>query len=81
MAAHQEKKNSEKKPPRFIALTGIALQMGITIFLFAELGKFLDEKFTEEKSYFKIGLTLMGVVVSFYNLMRQVNKLNDKEDQ
>ena len=69
----------KKKQPRFLALTGIAFQMGITIYLFATLGKFLDKKYSVEENYWTIGLTLAGVALSFYNLLRQVNKLNDSE--
>jgi len=67
-----------KKPPRFIALTGIAFQMGLTIYLGAALGKYLDQKFPLEKNWFTIILTLLAVVLSFYNLLRQVNKINDR---
>lgn len=67
-----------KKPPRFIALTGIAFQMGLTIYLGSALGKYLDQKYPLDKNWFTIVLTLVAVVISFYNLLRQVNKLNDR---
>ena len=72
-------KGQKKKRPRFLALTGVAFQMGITIFLFAQLGKYLDEEYLIEKKYWTIGLTLAGVALSFYNLLRQGNKLNNSE--
>ncbi|MBL4707872.1 MAG: AtpZ/AtpI family protein [Flavobacteriales bacterium] len=75
--AKEEK--TKKKQPKFIALSGIGLQMGLTIYLFSYLGKFLDNKFSPETEYWTIGLILLGVVVSFYNLLRQVNKINDQE--
>ena len=72
--------NERKKQPRFLALTGIGLQMGLTIFLFAQLGKYLDQKFLVERNYYTIGLTLLGVAISFYNLLKQVNRLNNNDD-
>ena len=67
-----------KKQSRFIALTGIAFQMGLTIYLGAALGKWLDQKYPLDKNWFTIVLTLVALVISFYNLLRQVNKLNDR---
>ncbi len=76
MAAEKDQK---KKRPRFLALTGIAAQMGITIYLFSYLGKYLDQKYTVEENYWTIGLTLLGVVLSFYSLLKQVNRLNEED--
>ena len=45
----ENKKNKKKQPKRFIVLIGVASQMGITIFLGATLGKFLDTKYQMEK--------------------------------
>ncbi len=70
----------KKKRPRFLALTGIAFQMGITIYLFSYLGKYLDDRFSIEENYWTIGLTLIGVVLSFYSLLKQVNRLNKEEE-
>jgi hypothetical protein len=77
--AKEEK--AKKKRPRFLALTGIAIQMGITIYGFSYLGKYIDENYTTEGKLWTIVLTLTGVVVSLYNLLRQVNRINDAEDR
>ncbi len=69
-----------KKQSKFLALTGIAAQMGITIYLGASLGKYLDEKYPMEKKWFTIGITLLAIVISFYNLLRQINKINERND-
>ena len=70
----------EKKPKKqlnkFIALTGIGLQMGITIYLAAELGKWLDSKFTENKTY-TIICTLAGITLSFYSMLRQLKNIDN----
>lgn len=66
--------------PKFARLSALGIQMGITIFLGAYLGKFLDEKYPSNKKWFTIALTLMAVALALYNVLRQVNKIN-KEDE
>ncbi|MDC1452404.1 AtpZ/AtpI family protein [Vicingaceae bacterium] len=73
-------KDPKKKWPRYLALTGIAFQMGITIYLFSFLGKYLDNRYSIEDNYWTIGLTLIGVVLSFYSLLKQVNRINKEEE-
>lgn len=54
--------------------------MAGTIFIFAMLGKWLDEKYPSDKKWFTIGLVLFATVFSMYSLLRQVNKMNQEED-
>ncbi|NQY06833.1 MAG: AtpZ/AtpI family protein [Flavobacteriaceae bacterium] len=72
-----KKSKPNKQPNRYLILTGAAFQMGATIYLAAFCGKKLDQKFPNEQGWFTIGLTLLGVVVSMYLLLKQVNRLND----
>jgi F0F1-type ATP synthase assembly protein I len=65
---------------KFARLSGIGIQMGATIFLGAYLGKYLDERFPSNKKWFTIGCTLLAVALSLYNILRQVNKLNDEKE-
>jgi F0F1-type ATP synthase assembly protein I len=73
-----DRKGAESRS-RFARLSGIGLQMGITIFLGAYLGKFLDQKFPSDKRWFTIGLTLFSVAVALYNVLKQLNRINDEE--
>lgn len=66
---------------KFARLSGIGIQMGATIFLGAYLGKYLDERFPSNKKWFTIGCTLLAVAISLYNVLRQVNKLNNEKDE
>lgn len=75
-----DKNNNPKRPNRAIELTGVAIQMGATIFLGAYLGRYLDEKYPMDKKWFTIGLTLSAVAIALYNVLRQVNKINDRDD-
>jgi F0F1-type ATP synthase assembly protein I len=75
--AEEPKRNFSK----FARLSGIGIQMGATIFLGAYLGKYLDERFPSNKKWFTILFTLLAVGISLYNILRQVNKLNNEKDE
>jgi ATP synthase protein I len=53
--------------------------MGVTIFLGAYFGKWLDAKYPRDKKWFTIIFTLLAVAISLYNILKQVNQLNDKD--
>jgi len=69
---------SDKKQPnnKWMALINIPFQMGIIIFAFAWLGTWLDEKYPNENDLYVKILTLVGVFIALYNVIRQVNDLN-----
>ena len=75
-----EKKEKPKGSSKFLRLSGIGTQMAATIFLFALLGRYLDNTYPMEKKWWTIGLVLFGVSISLYNVLRQVNKLNSEDD-
>lgn len=74
---HNNKENqNQEKPLRNVAiLSGIAIQMGVTIYLFVMLGKWLDSKFNDGNKLFIIITTLLGVAVSLYVVLKQVNRI------
>lgn len=57
-------------------LSGLGIQMGVTIWLGAELGKYLDATYPNEKGWFTIGITLFAVAISMYHMITQVNRFN-----
>lgn len=73
--------NKEQKPKKplknAVVLTGIAIQMGITIYLFIMLGKWLDAKYTNSGKLYLILGTLFGVAISLYVVLQQLKKFND----
>ncbi|OIQ31038.1 MAG: hypothetical protein BM564_02155 [Bacteroidetes bacterium MedPE-SWsnd-G2] len=75
----------EKKPKKknqlnkFAQLIGVALQMGITIYLGVYLGKWLDQEFSSGK-VFTIICTLLALGASLWSVISQLNKINDKYD-
>ena len=68
----------QKNPlSKYLKLTGIAVQMGVTIYLAIYFGKKLDQIYPNEKNWFTLGLTLVGLVVAMYMVVVQTKKLND----
>lgn len=57
--------------------SGMAIQMGATIGLFAWAGTYLDAEQANEKPIWTIILSLSGVFISLYLLIRQAKKLSD----
>lgn len=71
------KKNGPNKPLRnALVLTGVAFQMGATIYLFVLLGKWLDTTYNDGQKLYVIICTLLGVGISLYLVVKQLNKLN-----
>lgn len=75
----KEEKDENKPKSRlknWAILSGIAFQMGATIFLCAWAGKKLDEHYGNEKKWFTIGLVLFGLLASIYLVLKQLKRLN-----
>lgn len=67
--------NPKKKPlNKFIRLSGVGLQMGITIYLAAYFGKKIDVYYQFEKNYVTLIFILFGFVGSLISLMIQLKK-------
>lgn len=70
------KKDQKKKQlSTFFQFTGMAFQMGGTIYLGSLLGSWLDVKFENENQlYFKV-LTLGAVFLAMYTVIKKVRKI------
>ncbi|MCA1967414.1 MAG: AtpZ/AtpI family protein [Flavobacterium sp.] len=71
--------NKKKQSNKWLALINIPFQMGLIIFGFSYLGGWLDEKYPNTGGYFLKGITLLGVFVALYNVIKQVNQLNNNK--
>lgn len=82
MSDQDKKKLSEKPKPlnRYIRFSGMAIQMGVIIGLSAWGGSALDEKFKTSSKVFTIILSLLGIGVAMYLVIREVIKMQ-KEDE
>ncbi|MEW7279362.1 AtpZ/AtpI family protein [Aquimarina sp. 2201CG1-2-11] len=72
----KDKNRDKKSLNKYIALTGIAFQMGATIFLAAYAGKKLDAHYQYEKQWFTMVFVILGVVVSLYMVIKQLDRIN-----
>ncbi|MHC9089230.1 AtpZ/AtpI family protein [Tenacibaculum sp. IMCC1] len=74
-------KDSKKKPlNKYIRFTGIALQMGLTIYLGSLLGKWLDQKYPNDNQLYVKICTLVAVFGAIYSVIRQVIKITDNNE-
>ncbi|MFY7810456.1 MAG: AtpZ/AtpI family protein [Flavobacterium sp.] len=69
--------NQKHKPVnKWLQLIGIPIQMGVVIFLFASLGEYLDQKYLNVNHIYTKIVTILGVFVSLYLVIQQVNRIN-----
>lgn len=71
-----KKEKPKRQVNKYIILTGIGLQMGLTIYLAVLLGKWLDATYNNGNKLYIIICTLFGVGAAMFNILRQTNKLN-----
>lgn len=64
---------------KWAVFSGIAIQMGVTIGLGAFVGVKLDEKYPNKYSAYTIIFSLLGVFISLYALIKQLQKLNKND--
>ena len=71
-------KNQKQKSTlkQVAVLSGVAIQMGVTIYLFAQLGKWIDTNYNNGEKLYIIFCTLFGVAVSFYVLLKQLKSIH-----
>ncbi|MDX1603378.1 MAG: AtpZ/AtpI family protein [Salinimicrobium sediminis] len=74
----EEKDNNKRSQLKNWAIfSGIAFQMGATIFVCAWIGRKLDERYPMEKNWFTIGFVLFGLVASVYLVLKQLKRYNN----
>lgn len=76
MKEEKDEKGSKDRLRNWAVFSGIAFQMGGTIFLCAWGGKKLDEYYGNERNWFTIGLVLFGLLASIYLVLKQLKRLN-----
>ncbi|MFD0844470.1 AtpZ/AtpI family protein [Flaviramulus multivorans] len=75
MADKQENQKPKKQLKNVAILTGIGIQMGVTIYLFVLIGKWLDTNYNDGNKLYIIIMTLLGVGISLYAVLKQVNRI------
>lgn len=66
----------KKSRNKYLQLTSIAFQMGATIYLAVYIGKKLDFMYPNDKKWFTLGMTLVGLVVALTAVVIQSKKIN-----
>ena len=79
MPENKKPKNKKKQRNRFLALSSLPFQMGITIYLGAYFGKYLDQKYLAEKPWFTVSCVFLALIISLYSVVQQLNRIN-KDD-
>lgn len=74
------KKTIKKPLSKYIRFSGIAIQMGLTIYLGSLLGKWLDSYFLYENQLFHKICTLFAVFLAMFSVIMQVTKISNNND-
>ena len=72
--------NSKNSQGNFIRFTSLAFQMIGAIGFFSWLGYYLDQKYKSKTPWWTIGLSLFGVFISLYIVIRDVLKMNQNNE-
>lgn len=73
----KNKVQKKDKPLKNAAiLMGIGIEMGIIIYLFVMLGKWLDANYNNGEKLFIIFCTLFGVAAALFIVVKQLNRLH-----
>ncbi len=65
---------------KYLQLSGVGIQMGVTIYLGAFFGKKLDVIYPNEKNLYTLLLVLAAFVISMISLIVQIKRINQKYD-
>ena len=71
-----ENKPNKKPFNKWLTLISIPIQMGVVIFLFSYLGTYLDDNYPNTTFNYQQVFVLLGIAVSLYNVIKQVNNIN-----
>ena len=74
------RKKPKKQLNQFVRFSGIAIQMGLTIYLGSMLGKWLDQKFPNDSELYLKICTITAVFSTMYSVIRQVSKRSKNDD-
>lgn len=75
MGNNKDSQKPKKQLKNAAILMGIGLQMGVTIYLFVLLGKWLDTNYNNGERFYIIIMTLLGVATSLYAVLKQINRI------
>ena len=65
----------KKQPSTLATFAFISFEMGITIFIFSRIGKWIDSRYNLEINFTLI-MSLIGFALAFFVVYKQLKKLN-----
>ncbi|WP_084205914.1 AtpZ/AtpI family protein [Psychroserpens mesophilus] len=72
----QEDNQKKVSPLKNVAiLSGIGIEMGVIIYVFVMLGKWLDTSYNDNGKLFVVICTLLGVGISLFVVIKQLNRI------
>lgn len=66
---------------KFLKLSNAGIQMGLIIGGFAWLGNYLDNKYQNDKKLWTVILSLLGVAIGIYIIIKEVMNLTNNNDE
>jgi hypothetical protein len=73
-----DQKNKKRKPHnKYLALTSLSIQMGITIYLGSFVGGYLDEHNTTANNLYTNICVLTSVAISMWMFIKQAKNINN----
>ena len=70
-------KKPKKQLNKYARFSGVAFQMGVTIFIGAYIGTKLDEKYPNENNLFTLVFSLLFVFAALYMVIKQVKNISE----
>jgi len=67
----------KKSNTKWVTFIGISAQMGVTIFLFNQLGLWLDATYVFLNINFEKTVTVLGVFIAIYSVIAQVIRISN----
>ncbi|WP_075341498.1 AtpZ/AtpI family protein [Tenacibaculum agarivorans] len=74
------KRENKNQYHKYIRFSGIAIQMGGTIYLGSLLGKWLDGKYPNSDEIYTKVCTLAAVFMAMYAVIKQVSNISKDND-
>lgn len=71
----------EKKNNKFLRFSQMGVVMGVIIGGFTWLGTWLDKQYPNEKNVWTIVLSLSGVILAMYFMIRDVIRISGKDEE
>lgn len=66
-----------KDKNKWLQLTSVGIQIGVVMYLASLVGRWCDENYQTESSWFTLGFTILGMLISIfflYELVKNTNK-------